>query len=114
MGPIESVASQQQKAYHAASLNAETLAASSRTRSANRGSGSMPTLPVSNFIDSWVAAKMTRDGIKPTVVSSDEEFIRRIYLDLAGRIPSAAETRGWACWAFQWSRRQLIVIDLSQ
>ena len=27
--------------------------------------------------------------------SGDAEFVRRIYLDLAGRIPTAAETRAW-------------------
>lgn len=38
--------------------------------------------------DSWKAAE-----IEPAGVCSDESFVRRIYLDLAGRIPTADETR---------------------
>jgi len=88
LGPIESVASQQLAAYHTASLNAETLAASSRRRSVGPGAG--PTLPQVNFIDTWVSAKLAKDGVKPTTLSSDEEFVRRIYLDLTGVIPDSA------------------------
>ncbi len=89
LGPTESVASQQKTAYHAASLNAELYAASSRRRSVNPGSAAT-SLPVANFIDTWVGAKMSKDGVKPTTISSDEEFVRRIYLDLTGVIPDSA------------------------
>ncbi|MGH9460500.1 MAG: DUF1549 domain-containing protein, partial [Vicinamibacteria bacterium] len=90
LGPIESVASQQQAAYHTASLNAETLAASSRRRSVAPGQPGMPAIPQVNFIDTWVFAKAAKDNVALTTLSSDEEFLRRIYLDLTGVIPDSA------------------------
>ena len=48
----------------------------------------------SNFIDQRLFAKMAADNVKPAPVSSDAEFLRRVTLDLTGRIPTpeAAET----------------------
>ena len=42
-------------------------------------------------IDQLVLAKA--GGQTPALITTDAEFVRRIWLDLAGRIPSAAETR---------------------
>ena len=41
-----------------------------------------------HLADGWHAAK-----VHPAPAASDAEFLRRIYLDLAGRIPSVAEAR---------------------
>jgi len=40
------------------------------------------------FERSWQSA-----GVQPAERSSDEEFVRRLYLDLAGRIPAVSEVR---------------------
>ncbi|HWW62281.1 MAG TPA: DUF1549 domain-containing protein, partial [Thermoanaerobaculia bacterium] len=60
-----------------------------RGRIVNRGNGSTK-LPVVNFVDTWIAAKQDRDGIKPTAIAGDEEFLRRVTLDLTGEIPDTA------------------------
>jgi len=48
--------------------------------------GSKP-VPVRNFIDEFIFGKIKKDGIPHSGLSTDEEFIRRVYLDLTGRLP---------------------------
>lgn len=43
-------------------------------------------------IDELVNAKLAKEKIQPNAPASDEVFVRRIYLDIAGRIPSIKET----------------------
>jgi hypothetical protein len=50
-------------------------------------------VPYRNFIDDAVFGKMQRDGVPHAPLATDQEFIRRIKLDLSGRIPSPAEVR---------------------
>lgn len=38
-----------------------------------------------------IAAGWEKDGVQPAPSADDAEWVRRVYLDLAGRIPSAAE-----------------------
>ena len=44
-------------------------------------------------IDRLFAESWQKQSVEPAPAASDEEFVRRLYLDLAGRIPAAAETR---------------------
>jgi hypothetical protein len=44
-----------------------------------------------NLIDRYVFGKMQADGVDAAPPSGDSEFIRRIYLDLTGRIPTFDE-----------------------
>src|SRR4051812_25533131 len=44
-------------------------------------------------LDELVATKMKAASYEPAAQASDEEFIRRIYLDLTGAIPRVAEVR---------------------
>jgi len=46
--------------------------------------------PSSNFIDDLVFAKLRRDGVDAADLTTDSEFVRRVYLDLTGRIPANA------------------------
>jgi hypothetical protein len=46
-----------------------------------------------NKVDELVAAKWQRMKILPSGLSTDEEFIRRVYLDLTGLPPTADEVR---------------------
>ena len=46
-----------------------------------------------SFIDQSVFAQMSADGVPPAPSTTDSEFLRRIYLDLTGRIPSPADAR---------------------
>jgi hypothetical protein len=47
------------------------------------------------FIDRLLEASWTSAGVKPAKVATDEEFLRRAYLDLLGRIPSVQEARAF-------------------
>ena len=44
-------------------------------------------------IDSILAADWQRNGMQPNPPASDETFVRRIYLDIVGRIPTHRETQ---------------------
>jgi hypothetical protein len=50
---------------------------------------------IAALIDKYLAEDWTARGIKPTAMADDAEFVRRVYLDLIGRIPKAAETRAF-------------------
>ena len=46
-----------------------------------------------NFIDEYIFGKIERDGIPHAPLATDQEFLRRVKLDLTGRIPTPAEVR---------------------
>jgi len=50
---------------------------------------------VSDQIDSLVLAKLKKEGIKQNPKTDDELFVRRIYLDVVGRIPTLEETKSF-------------------
>jgi len=51
------------------------------------------TIPRRNFIDDQIFGRLEKAGIRSAPVAGDEEFLRRIYLDLTGRIPSPEDVR---------------------
>lgn len=84
---------QRERVERALSANAELVAASTggKRRSTGKPSGPGRSLAVANFIDVHIGAKMRKDGVQPTDVAGDEEFLRRVYLDLTGTIPTPSE-----------------------
>ena len=44
-----------------------------------------------NRIDGFVEDQLISKGMVPNPLSSDETFLRRVYLDVAGRIPTLQE-----------------------
>ena len=46
-----------------------------------------------NFIDELVFAKLKRVGMPPSAVCDDATFIRRVSIDIAGRLPTDAEAQ---------------------
>lgn len=46
-----------------------------------------------NFVDQHLFTKMKEDGVTPAARSTDEEFLRRVYLDVTGRIPAPEAAR---------------------
>lgn len=46
-----------------------------------------------NFIDEEIFAKMKRDNVPHAPLATDLEFLRRVRLDLTGKIPTATEVR---------------------
>jgi len=46
-------------------------------------------IPRKNFIDDILFDRMSRDNVISAPIATDDEFVRRVYLDITGRIPSA-------------------------
>jgi len=66
--------------------------ASMLTASLARGSsGTATKVTRRNFIDEHIFGKMEREGIPHAALATDEEFVRRVYLDATGRIPAPAD-----------------------
>lgn len=55
------------------------------------GPGIAPRLTKVNFIDDEILGAMEKDAIPYAPLATDEQFLRRVTLDLTGRIPTAAE-----------------------
>ncbi len=62
-------------------------------RAAEQQAGPEP--PRRNFVDVEVFGRLAELGISPARMTTDEEFLRRIYLDLTGRIPDPDEVRNF-------------------
>lgn len=60
------------------------------------------------FIDAQIAAKAALAGVPLAPPAEDAEFLRRVWLDLAGTIPSATETRAFLADKAQGKRAALI------
>lgn len=54
-----------------------------------------PTFQIKNPIDRFVLAKLQSEKIEPSMPCTDEEFVRRITLDLNGSIPSLGEVKAF-------------------
>lgn len=70
-------------------------------------------LPVNNEIDTLVYARLEQMGILPSDGCTDEEFIRRVSLDLVGRLPSAERVRSFLADT-RAEKRQYLVDELLQ
>ena len=69
---------------------------------------SLPEREVSNRIDAEIRKVWERDGLKPADQSSDEEFVRRVYLDTVGLPPTADEVVAFLADKDKEKRRKLI------
>jgi hypothetical protein len=54
-----------------------------------------PDFPQSNYIDKLTLAKWKKLGLVPSDLCTDGEFIRRVYLDLCGKLPTPEEVRAF-------------------
>ena len=50
-----------------------------------------PETPRNNYIDEFIFSKLRRMNIPPSPLSSDSQFLRRVYLDTIGLLPTQAE-----------------------
>jgi len=48
-----------------------------------------------NFVDKAVFAKLAQLRIEPSALCTDEEFVRRVFLDTIGTLPASAEVRAF-------------------
>jgi hypothetical protein len=67
-----------------------------------------PVIPQNNFIDTHVFAKLQKINLIPSDLSTDEEFVRRVYLDTVGHQPSLDETVSFLQSADPGKRAKLI------
>jgi hypothetical protein len=67
-----------------------------------------PTVSRNNYIDEHVFGKLRLMNLVPSGLSSDEEFLRRVYLDVLGTLPSLEETRDFLASHDPEKRRRLI------
>ncbi len=65
-----------------------------------------------NFVDELVFAKLRSIGMPPSPECDDATFIRRVSLDIAGRVPSLDETRKFTADADPAKRDKLIDVLL--
>ena len=72
-----------------------------------------PQVPERNFIDHFVFSKLRWLNVIPSGLSTDEEFLRRICLDLTGTLPPANRVREFLGSKAPQKRDKLIEILLS-
>ena len=64
--------------------------------------------PENNFIDRFVWDKLARLGIAPSGLATDAQFMRRVFLDTIGTLPTAQEAREFLADADLHKRAKLI------
>lgn len=62
----------------------------------------------SNFIDALICDQLQQLNLAPSPVCSDEVFVRRVFLDTIGALPTAAETRTFLADSDSDKRTQLV------
>jgi hypothetical protein len=56
---------------------------------------SFPSFPAHSPIDKFVVAKLRKLNMHPSDLSTDADFLRRVYLDLIGTLPTPTEVRSF-------------------
>ncbi|MGH9721540.1 MAG: DUF1553 domain-containing protein [Bryobacteraceae bacterium] len=64
-----------------------------RSLSRNAVRGPAEPAPIRNLIDEEIFGKLARSNVAPARLTTDEEFLRRIYLDLTGGLPAPQQIR---------------------
>lgn len=67
-----------------------------------------PGFRVVNYIDQLTLAKWRQLGLRPSPRASDTAFLRRVTIDLCGRLPTAEETRAFQADTSGAKRDQLV------
>ena len=67
-----------------------------------------PDVPRNNFIDELIFSKLKRVNIVPSPLSSDREFVRRVFLDTIGLLPTLEESARFLASADPQKRASLI------
>ncbi len=73
-----------------------------------------PDPPEHNYVDQHIFAKLKLLSIAPSGLCSDEQFVRRLYIDLCGRLPSLDATRSFLADTGKDKRERLVEELLSR
>jgi hypothetical protein len=75
-----------------------------------------PNPPEKNYVDKHVNAKLKQMSIVPSDVCTDDEFVRRAYLDCVGRLPTVEEAKAFNADKDAAKREKLIdkLVDLPE
>jgi hypothetical protein len=66
------------------------------------------------FIDELIRQKWAEEKVTPSRVATDEEFLRRVYLDVVGRIPRIEEAQAFLASRESGKRQKLVEYLLNQ
>jgi WD40 repeat protein len=88
-----------------------SYAATTLTVMGDRDGFEWSAAPVYNHIDELVDAKLERMKITASGICTDEEFLRRVYLDLTGLPPTADEVRKFLADARESVAKRQAVVD---
>lgn len=67
-----------------------------------------PDFPANNYVDELALARWKKLGLVPSDLCSDSEFIRRVTVDLCGRLPTVEETKAFLADQAGAKRKHLI------
>lgn len=67
-----------------------------------------PPRMVAAELDDYIAAAWEREGLTPTERCGDHEFVRRVYLDLVGAIPTPEQVEAFVADESTTKRRELV------
>lgn len=67
-----------------------------------------PSPPAANYIDELVQAKLRQLQYVPAGLASDDEFLRRVYLDVLGQLPTLEETKAFLADVSSDKRAKLV------
>lgn len=81
--------------WHELSAGAERLVRSIPSHAVTAPGASGVMLHSRSFVDTEIFEKLVSAGVRPTALASDEEFLRRVSVDLTGQIPDAATVRSF-------------------
>jgi hypothetical protein len=96
----------QVSATRAASMGAATAASMPSVPGGSRTSSTDTTS--ANLIDGYIFSALKAQGVTPARATNDYEFVRRIYLDMTGQIPTAAAVTSFVASTNPTKRADLI------
>jgi len=70
-----------------------------------------PEIAENNYIDTLINAKLGKLRITPSDVCTDEEFLRRVYLDVVGTLPTVEEYEQFLS-STEANKREILIDDL--
>ena len=74
----------------------------------NKGNAEFDVAKASAEIDRLVGSMLEKQGVKPNDDIDDATFVRRVYLDIVGRVPTIEEAENFHGSTYQRKREQLI------